>query len=250
MDWVSRREFPAELINLIAPVPARLLPSSEWMPRGYSAPVEAELDTFGPAHFANAGIDWPALHGWWLMHDGTTPNWDIVLTCEIEGRPGIVLVEAKANKPEMNSGGKNKDENATRASGENHDQIGAAIEEARTGLTELVPGAHVGISRDSHYQLSNRLAFTWKLARLGLPTVLVYLGFLGDEGIRDVGEPFRNSVDWQDAFHACARGVAPPELFETRLDIGPAPAWVLVRSRLVLEPSPARATRAARGASA
>lgn len=62
------------------------------------------------------------------------------------------------------------------------------IAEACAGLQLLGPA--VRISRDSHYQLSNRVAFAWKLATLGLPTVLVYLGFWGDDGIADVGEPF------------------------------------------------------------
>ena len=66
------------------------------------------------------------------------------------------------------------------------ENIGAALAEACDGLAQL--GIATRISRDSHYQLSNRLAFTWKLATLGVPTVLVYLGFIGDEGIRDAGE--------------------------------------------------------------
>ena len=35
----------------------------------------------------------------------------------------------------------------------------------------------VCISHESHYQLANRLAFACKITSLGIPTVLVYLGF-------------------------------------------------------------------------
>jgi hypothetical protein len=35
------------------------------------------------------------------------------------------------------------------------------------------------ISRDNRYQMSNRFAWSWKLASVGVPVVLVYLGFVG-----------------------------------------------------------------------
>lgn len=55
------------------------------------------------------------------------------------------------------------------------------------------------ISRDSHYQFANRLGFAWKLASIGVPTVLVYLGFTGDDGIIDRGEPLRDADHWRTA---------------------------------------------------
>ena len=38
---------------------------------------------------------------WWLAvasNNTRTPNWDIVTTCTIEGKPGIVLIEAKKGR--------------------------------------------------------------------------------------------------------------------------------------------------------
>ena len=58
----------------------------------------------------------------------------------------------------------------------NHNQIGDAIQQANHGLEPLLPGWD--LSRDSHYQLSNRFAWSWKIASMGVPVVLVYLGFL------------------------------------------------------------------------
>lgn len=98
----------------------------------------------------------------------------------------------------------------------------------------------MAISRDSHYQLSNRIAFAWKLASLGVPTVLVYLGFYGDEGIRDAGEPFRDHAHWDETFASYAHTLVPSDLFNTRLDCGNAPTWFLVKARKVLEISPPR----------
>jgi hypothetical protein len=96
----------------------------------------------------------------------------------------------------------------------------------------------VAFHSGSHYQLANRLAFTWKLAMLGVPVVLMYLGFTGDEGIRDAGPPFEDDADWQKAFNQYSSSSIPFELFDHRLQIGPSPVWLLSRSRPVIESSP------------
>jgi hypothetical protein len=225
------------LLQTIAPVEARITRASRWMPRGYAAPDEARLETFGPKILPDRRM-WEQLRKWWLAHEqgANTPNWDIALACEIDGRPGAILVEAKANVPELAAGGKLVRADASEASTANHRRIGAAIAEACAGLRHF--NEAIAISCDSHYQLSNRIAFTWKLATLGVPTVLVYLGFVGDEGIRDAGEPFRSDVHWQQVFSDYARSVTPQDLFGRRLECGDAPAWFLIRSRPVLSPSP------------
>jgi hypothetical protein len=165
-----------------------------------------------------------------------TPNWDIAVYCSIEGHPGFVLVEAKANWQELKSDGKKLHKNASSKSHDNHQRIGTAIEDACAGWRRFDPS--VSITRDSNYQLANRLAFTWKLAMLGFPVVLVYLGFTGDFGIQDVGAPFINDSDWHSAFSTYLEGIFPLGLFERRLDVGPAPVWSLSRSRPVIEVSP------------
>ena len=101
---------------------------------------------------------------------------DIASACEIEGKSGLLLVEAKAHENELSYSGKSSPGVSVNSQG-NHQQIGQAIAEANAGL-ELAAGNPWGISRDSHYQLSNRFAWAWKLASLGVPVVLVYLGFL------------------------------------------------------------------------
>ena len=126
--------------------------------------------------------------------------------------------------------------NASKNSQENHQQIGRAIEEARAGWQRIDP--RIAITRDSHYQLANRLAFTWKLGMFGFPVVLLYLGFTRDEGIRDVGDPFVDEQDWKQAFSKYAGSIVPLELFGQRIDLGPAPVWLVSRSRPVLEVSP------------
>jgi hypothetical protein len=236
LDWTSSPEFCVELLQLVAPVEVRASGQSRWMPRGYGAPAEARLETFGPEAFPDSKA-WSSLHTWWLAHEEgpNTPNWDVALSCEVEGQPGLVLVEAKANVPELSTSGKLLDPNASQESCDNHDRIGAAITEACLQLRRTSP--MTCISRDSHYQLSNRVAFTWKLATLGLNTVLVYLGFCGDDGIADVGEPIRDAAHWNEVFAAHAHSLIPEDLFERRINCGAASMWLQVRSRHVIEAS-------------
>lgn len=237
LDWTDRATFVAELIELVRPVTLEAPAAALWMPCGHAAPGEARLERFGPRWLPDHPA-WPVLRRWWLAHErgANTPNWDLTLACRIEGRPGLVLVEAKANKPELKSDGKTLDPKASDNSRDNHAQIARAIAEAWAALRKLDAG--VAIDRDTHYQLSNRVAFTWKLASLGIPTVLVYLGFCGDAGIVDAGEPFADDADWRATFGEHAKAVLPAALLERRLDCGAAPAWILVRSRPVLAISP------------
>ena len=57
-----------------------------------------------------------------------------------------------------------------------------------------LPGWH--LSRDTHYQLTNRFAWAWTIAMLGVPVVLIYLGFLQANDMRDEGAPFVSAADW------------------------------------------------------
>lgn len=240
LDWTDRPEFPEDLLRLAQPVTTVLSDTSVWMPRGHGLPKEARLELFGPTALPH--VDWANLRKWWLRHErgANTPNWDIALTCDIESRPGVILVEGKANVAELGSTGKSLDSEASDASRENHERISTAISEACTALRSHNPT--IAISRDSHYQLSNRVAFAWKLASLGVPTVLVYLGFIGDTGIRDAGQPFLSESHWQEVFAEHSRAVFPPELTDRRIDCANAPMWLLVRSRPPLEVSPARSS--------
>jgi hypothetical protein len=199
------------------------------MPRGHEHPAEARLEAFGPLAYPQLSL-WPKLESWWLAHTAgaNTPNWDLALSCRIEGSPGLVLVEAKANVPELSSAGKPLDENATERSRENHARIGAAITEASIALGG--PDRGVRLSRDHSYQLSNRLAFAWRLASWGLPVVLIYLGFTGDADIADVGEPLRDHGHWDKIFSDHLFTVAPREWVNSRIETDGAPFWLLART--------------------
>ena len=69
-----------------------------------------------------------------------------------------------------------------------------AIQEASDALSRHAAG--VKISSDSWYQFSNRVSFAWKLASHGIPTALIYLGFLGDKGIST--DHLRDHEHWRE----------------------------------------------------
>jgi len=239
LDWVEQESFAQDLTMILRPTGATVSAVDRWKPEGYRAPEEAQLKHLGPELLPHA-VDWDALSDWWLVHKrgANTPNWDLVSTCQFDGHQGLVLVEAKANVAELKSDPKKPPNATSSGSIENHEHIGKAIEEARSALDARVGG--VGISRDSHYQLANRVAYSWKLASLGLPVVLVYLGFLGDEGIRDVGDPLQDHQHWQSVLRDHCRGILPDTFFDRWIECRKARMQMIVRSRPVLEQSPSR----------
>ena len=90
------------LTTLIKPF-GEVLSTDLWMPDGFAECEEAQL------HAAERIIPDPgvraSLLSWWLAVPGTrkttTPNWDIASTCSVNGKRGLVLVEAKAHDAEL-----------------------------------------------------------------------------------------------------------------------------------------------------
>ena len=146
------------------------------------------------------------LRDWWLAvpHRARTPNWDIASTCTINGEPGLLLVEAKAHTNEFKS---RKSRPTTENGRKNHEQIGQRLDEAACCL-QRVTESPWNLSLDHHYQLSNRFAWSWKLASLGIPVVLVYLGFLNANEMTNRGDTFPSEKHWKDALEDHCDGIA------------------------------------------
>ena len=121
-------------------------------------------------------------------------------------------------------------------SDENHERIAAAIVEANVGLQVNAPG--ILLSRDNNYQLSNRVAYAWKLASMGIPIALIYLGFIGDENIAIDPHRLVVAIDWNLAFNFHTATSFPVAYQEQRIDCGAASFWLLVRSLPVLNHTP------------
>ena len=199
-------------------------PDDKWMPLGKHSVREARLDkALTPPAVREQLLDW------WLVHrrGANTPNWDIASTCRISERPGLLLVEAKAHEAELPPSGKSAPGSPN--SRENHRRIGLAIDEAGRSL-EAATGKSWGLSRDSHYQLSNRFAWSWKLASLRIPVALVYLGFLNAEDMSDDGSLFRSEAAVETIFKRHCGGIVDNACWGARLDIDGTPFIPLIRA--------------------
>lgn len=196
-----------------------------WMPHSLMNPKEATL--VGEDYFLDSDKR-KAMTKWWLAAPryANKPNWDIASTCTIAGRKGLLLVEAKAHDKELSEAGKSEPSSAN--SRKNHDHIGKAIEEANTGLNSIFDGW--ALSRDSHYQLSNRFAWSWKLASLGVPVVLIYLGFVNATEMIDQGQPFDSARTWERCILNHAKGKVPENAWNKRLGVAGTPIWFLIRT--------------------
>lgn len=203
-----------------------------WMPQGLPIPTADGGWDRSRTREAQLGRDEGFLSehrteikNWWLAvsrGNTNTPNWDIACTAKIDGQDGLILVEAKAHSGELKVDGKRP------GNKKNHEKIGAAIHQANAALNTILPGW--SLSRDSHYQLANRFAWAWKVASLGKPVVLVYLGFLRAGEMRDRGEPFADAAAWENVLKEYSQGIVPEAAWNRRLRVQGAPLWVLLRS--------------------
>ena len=198
----GEREEVAERLTKLVRLPyVGVSADDKWMP--YGKPVKKEDGSGDKApsdevqlHEKNCLVSSEInerLWKWWLVIQATTPNWDIASTCRINGKQGLILVEAKAHETELT----HYPDDCGSGNSENIKQIGKAISEASRSLQAETKNKWK-LSPEGYYQLSNRFAWSWKLATLKIPVVLVYLGFLN---ACDMDGPntklFRSEPEWQ-----------------------------------------------------
>ena len=217
LTGMPSEDFARTLTGLAKPDAAVDAGNHRWVPRGMSEPDETKLvetDVF----VMSAELE--VFTSWWLKvrRNANVPNWDAVSTCTIEGRRGLILVEAKAHDEELfvNS----KTEPRTENDWTMHQRISAAIQQANDGLNRVIPGWR--LSRDTHYQLCNR--FAW------VAIVLDYLGFLNATEMIGRGSPSTRAKDWDDRVRNQAGGIVPDQAWGKRLDVDCTPLWPLIRS--------------------
>ncbi len=205
----------ARLTKLIEPF-ASVSPNDPWIPKGFDKIAEATLPEADSLLSADVRTE---LKRWWLAvasNTARTPNWDVAARCTTkEGRPGIVLIEAKAHDQELikeETGRKNIESPVSVDRRRNLMRIDWAIRDASAALTDTT-GLSWALSRDWNYQMSNRFAWAWKLADLGVPVVLVYLGFLRASEMEDQGKPFTDAAHWEATVKNHSRTLFPAEVW-------------------------------------
>ena len=216
------------LTQLISPF-GSVSPADRWMPQGFDNIEEAQLDSVPGLLDPKAAAE---LREWWLAAKtptARTPNFDIASTCTIQGKLGLLLIEAKAHDEELKkeTAGKKRRE-ASQGSVANHEKIAAAIASTRDGFQEAT-SLEWHISRDSHYQMSNRFAWSGKLTELGFAVALVYLGFLNAQEMKDKGNPFADHADWKRIVKAHSKPLFPPKVWNRQWTINGRPFIPLIR---------------------
>lgn len=214
------KQVSSVLNELVKPI-ASVTENDHWLPRGLLEPQEAKLGEC--EEFLTPELR-EELTAWWLAvtRNANTPNWDLVSTCRVGDQQGLLLIEAKAHDGELHRDGK------TPGNESNDLQIQRAIREAKQGLERELEGWT--ISRDSHYQLSNRFAWAWKVASAGIPVVLLYLGFLEADEMKKCGRPLVSHTDWQRVVFDHSRNVVPAKAWEGKVLTKGAPLFPMVRS--------------------
>ncbi len=227
----SREAVAEGLTALVAPF-ASVESIDHWMPQGFDQTAEATLPEVESLLGPDVRL---ALQRWWLSTaSGTTrtPNWDLAASCTIEGRKGIVLIEAKAHDQELikeETGRKSIEPPVSADARRNLLRIDWAIRDANAALAGAT-GLAWALSRDWNYQMSNRFAWGWKLADLGVPVVLVYLGLLRADEMKDQGAPFTDANHWETIVKHHSQVLFPSNVWGQRLDIRGQPFIPLIRS--------------------
>jgi hypothetical protein len=222
LTGLDKHKVASALTQLASPSNAIVTEKDKWMPCGPNKPQEARLGNRINLIPENIRAD---LVNWWLYKVANTPNWDIASQCTIANRKGLILIEAKAHYTELDTSPKRKPNTTEGAGYKNHERIGEAIKQANTGLRNILPGDWK-LSRDTHYQLSNRFAWSWKLASLGIPVVLIYLCFLNAD---DMPNPFYTSQTWEKCIREYSKGIVPDHAWNKRIEVGGTPLWFLIK---------------------
>ena len=206
----TREEVASRLTGLIEPY-GTVSADQRWMPEGFFRIQEAQLHK-APKLLSHE--ECAHLGSWWLAEqraDSKTPNFDIASTCTVDGRPGMLLVEAKAHDKEL------KAEESATGSRSNRRRIKACIEQANSALSvRTEPGWR--LSHEHHYQIANRFAWAWKLTELGYSVILVYLGFLNAEEMRKGKEqhPLANHAEWECVVRSHSQSLFPEKVWNRR----------------------------------
>jgi hypothetical protein len=233
----TKSEIAQRLTALIEPF-GEVLATDSWMPEGFAHCAEAQLHT-SERIIPDAKLR-ASLLSWWLAVPGarrtTTPNWDIASTCSVRGKRGLLLIEAKAHDAELRNEERGKPLGTEDGKGvsidsrRNHVKIGACIRDASLALsdqTQLV----WALSRDWNYQMANRFTWAWKLSELGIPVILMYLGFVACEEMRkgSAQKPITDKEDWEHMVQAHSQLLFPREIWNQEWHVHGQPFIPLIR---------------------
>ena len=225
----SPEQVSAKLTQLIVAW-GKVSPYDRWMPQGFVRTEEAQ---FGRVDSLLDPAIGDSLINWWLAVPkvGRVPHWDIASTCTIEGRLGLLLVEAKAHDQELikEEAGKKQEKIQSADNLRNRAQIDSCMYHANISLSAETKSPW-SLSIEHYYQMSNRFAWGWKLTELGIPVILVYLGFLKTEEMCDQGVPFAEHISWENLVKSQSTTLFPENVWNNRWLLHGQPLVPLIKS--------------------
>jgi len=229
LTYGSPEQVSAKLTQLINPW-GKVASYDRWMPQGFARTEEAQ---FGRVDSLLDPAIGDCLINWWLAipKAGRVPHWDIASTCTIERKSGLLLVEAKAHDQELirEKAGKKREKIESTDSLRNRAQIDSCMNHVNISLSAETKLSWF-LSIEHYYQMSNRFAWAWKLSELGIPVILVYLGFLNAEEMRDQGVPFAEHISWEKLVKSQSITLFPENVWNNRWLIHGQPFIPLIRS--------------------
>ncbi len=175
---VSSGDAAEVLTALLQGLPVVVEADHRIRPVSHDEPGEWDVRAFC-RECAPTGVNLEPLNDWWVSEDYKGPTWDLLAECSVGGRPGFLLVEAKAHESELHSDGKINVATASAQSQANHQKIAESLAHTDRWFRATVDPSS-SISIDQNYQLANRLSAAERLASCGVSVVLLYLGFTGD----------------------------------------------------------------------
>lgn len=207
LNLIDSPKFLASINNILTPFNAVLMDKKTIQPKGRIDYSEYSLQRY--INFHKLTNTFPNLasfnfNSWWNPSGGKAPTWDMISLCKLNGKDALLLVEAKAHVRELDTKGKRVLANQSIGSKQNLINIENRIKEACEDLNSTNNGFNISIK--THYQLSNRLAFSWKLNQLNIPVVLLYIGFTGDTYFKDC---FTDNSHWEQQFKIYLQDVVP-----------------------------------------
>lgn len=230
LDLVTASNFRELMNDLLAGTDARLADTDFRHPCGRSKKkdwTEVEIEDYLERHPipGYCGLD----RRWWIAFKGSRPTWDLLCHTHVAGKTGILLVEAKAHFSEMaEKDAKSAVDLKNNRSIANDLSIRLRLAESSLSLAELALGGF-RLSADHDYQLSNRLAYLHKLASDGIPTVLMYLGWLGSPDWSN--DSFPDGVAWEANVTSHMSRIGPAAFLGSSHQIGAgASLQMIVRS--------------------
>lgn len=195
-------------------------------PKGYKKFDEVRL---GQANKLLSPQNRIELNKWWLGRNTDssghkdTPNWDLACSAKINSADGLILVEAKAHKVELS---KKPDKSGADPLG-SLVHIKNALQEANTAMNNHLSGFN--LRHDEHYQISNRFAWSWKLASMGIPVVLIYLGFLNTHEMRS-STIFKEHGEWNKCVENYCCNKIPFDIWDREVKTEKASFYPIIRS--------------------